>query len=59
MSEKAIIQKIEHLETMIVQLNDKIDNFLGLEEVSDQEREEIDQLQQGISNGEYVSLDDL
>jgi hypothetical protein len=40
MSEELLLQKIENLETLIIQLNDKIDNFLGMEDISAEEREE-------------------
>lgn len=59
MSEELLLQKIENLETLIIQLNDKIDNYLGMEDISREEREEIQKLKDEIDAGEYVTLDTL
>ena len=46
-----IFQKIDNQEVLIIQLNDKIDNFLGIEEISDEEINEIHGLRKGIEAG--------
>ncbi|WP_373839052.1 hypothetical protein [Methanospirillum sp.] len=59
MSEKLLLQKIDNLETLIIQLNDKIDNYFGMEDISTEEREEIQKLGDEVASGEYVTLNDL
>lgn len=59
MSEKLLLQKIDNLETLIIQLNDKIDNYFGMEDISTEEREEIQKLRNEVASGEYVTLNDL
>ena len=59
MSEELLLQKIENLETLIIQLNDKIDNFLGMEDISREERQEIQKLRDEIAAGDYVTVDTL
>jgi len=41
MNEELFLQKIDNLETLIIQLNDKIDSYFGMENISKEEREEI------------------
>ena len=57
MSEELLLQKIDNLETLIIQLNDKIDNYLGMEDISTEEREEIQKIRDEIASGEYVTLE--
>ncbi|MBN1168133.1 MAG: hypothetical protein JXA44_13560 [Methanospirillaceae archaeon] len=59
MSEELLLQKIETIETLIIQLNDKIDNYLGMEDISKEEKEEIKKIRDEIDSGEYVTLNDL
>lgn len=59
MSEELLLQKIDNLETLIIQLNDKIDNYFGMEDISTEEREEIQKLGDEVASGEYVTLNDL
>lgn len=59
MSEELLLQKIDNLETLIIQLNDKIDNYLGMEDISTEEREEIKQIRDEIASGEYVTLNEM
>ena len=59
MNEDILLQKIDNLEVLIIQLNEKIDNFLGVEEISDEEINEIHGLRKGIEAGDYISLNDL
>ena len=41
MNEELFLQKIDNLETLIIQLNDKIDSYFGMENISKVKREEI------------------
>jgi len=59
MSEELLLQKIDNLETLIIQLNDKIDNYLGMEDISTEEREEIQKIRDEIASGEYVTLNEM
>jgi len=38
--------KLDHIEGMLKELNSKIDNFLGFEEITDEEKEEFRKLRE-------------
>ncbi len=59
MNEELLLQNIDNLETLIIQLNDKIDNYFGMEDISTEEREEIQKLGDEVASGEYVTLNEL
>lgn len=59
MNEELLFAKIEHLESLIIQLNDKIDHFLGQETISERELDEIRELRSGVQSGEFVPFDIL
>ena len=54
-----LVEKIDHLERLIVELNTKIDNFLGYEDLSDKEKKEIEEIRREIKRGDYIMLDEL
>jgi len=53
----AMMEKMEHIEKLLLQLNAKIDNFLGYEDLSSDEQEELKRIRHEIKSGEYVPLD--
>ena len=52
-----VMEKLEHIEKLILQLNTRIDNFLGYEDLSPDEKEEVKKIRHEIKSGEYVPLD--
>ncbi|KYC46115.1 MAG: hypothetical protein APG12_00058 [Candidatus Methanofastidiosum methylothiophilum] len=46
-----LMEKLDHIEGMIKELNSKIDNFLGFEEITEEEKEEFKKLREEIRNG--------
>ncbi|HNV94785.1 MAG TPA: hypothetical protein PKH48_07135 [Methanofastidiosum sp.] len=49
--------KLDHIEGMLKELNSKIDNFLGFEEITDEEKEEFRKLREEIKNGHYETYE--
>ena len=50
-----VMEKMEHIERLLLQLNAKIDNFLGYEDLTSEE--ELKQIRREVKSGEYVPLD--
>ena len=55
---EALTEKIDRIETLLQEINAKIDNFLGFEELDEKERREADSLRKEIEAGEYVNFDE-
>jgi len=54
-----LLEKISNIERMIQELNTKIDNFLGYEDLTEVEKKEIEKIREEIKKGEYVKFDEL
>ncbi len=54
---ETVLKKMERIEELLLELNAKIDNFLGFEEISSEEREEIEALRKEVKDGKYVPFD--
>ena len=54
-----MMEKIERIEELLMELNSKIDNFLGFEELSPEEIEEIMALRKEVKEGKYVSFEEV
>jgi len=52
-----VMEKMEHIERLLLQLNAKIDNFLGYEDLTPQEKEDLKKIRREVKSGEYVPLD--
>ncbi len=53
------MEKIDHIEKLLMEINAKIDNFLGFEELSEEELEEIERLREEVKSGEYVRFEEM
>jgi len=53
----AVMEKMEHIERLLLQLNAKIDNFLGYEDLTSDEQEELKKIRREVKSGEYIPLD--
>jgi hypothetical protein len=51
------MEKLDHIEEMLKEINSKIDNFLGFEEITDAEKEEFKKLREEIKNGHYETYE--
>jgi hypothetical protein len=54
-----LLEKINHIEMLLIEINTKIDNFLGFEGLSEEERKEIEQIEKKVNSGEYFTFDDV
>ena len=54
-----LLEKINHIEKLLTEIDAKIDNFLGFEELSEEEKKEISKLREEVSRGEYLSYKDV
>jgi len=55
---QVLIEKINHIETLLMEINAKIDNFLGFEEIGEGEKKEIKSLRKEITSEGYVSFEE-
>ncbi|MCO6040992.1 hypothetical protein [Thermococcus alcaliphilus] len=54
-----VIERLERIEHLLIQLNAKIDNFLGYESLSKKEREELRKMREEVKRGEFVRFEEL
>jgi uncharacterized protein YcfJ len=52
-----VMEKMEHIEKLLLQLNAKIDNFLGYEDLTPREKEDLKKVRREVESGDYVPLD--
>ena len=52
----ALLEKMNDIEQLLLEINAKIDNFLGFEELTLEEQEEIIQLRGTVKKGEFVTF---
>ena len=57
--EEILLEKVEHIERMIETLNGKIDNFMGFEELTESEKEEVKALRKDVQSGKTMGLDEV
>ncbi|MGD2248841.1 MAG: hypothetical protein PVF58_10590 [Candidatus Methanofastidiosia archaeon] len=53
-----LLEKINHIEMLLREINFKIDNFLGVEELSEEERKEIESIEKEVESGKYLTFDE-
>ena len=44
---------------LLLEINSKIDNFLGFEELSEEERKETELIKKEVESGEYLIFDEV
>ena len=59
MMSDVLLEKISNIERMIMELNTKIDNFLGYEDLTEEEKKELEKIREEIKKGEYVRFEEL
>jgi hypothetical protein len=58
-ADKEIITHLLKIEDQLIHLNLRIENFLGIEELSSEESEELDKIEREMDKGNKFSLQDL
>jgi hypothetical protein len=54
-----VLKRINDIEKILIEINAKIDNFIGYEELTEKERRELRKIREGVKRGEYVSFDEV
>ncbi len=57
MQEKAILEHLQRIEKQLEIINSKLDNFLGFEELSEEELKELDEIEAEMEKGEKYPLE--
>ncbi len=55
--ENSVEKKLDTIETLLREINAKIDNFLGFETLSKEEKEEINRIRSEVASGEFDSIE--
>ncbi len=53
------MQKLEHIEQLLVGIDTKIDNFLGFEELEESELKELREIKNEMQKGDYATSDEV
>jgi len=54
-----LLEKMNRIEMLLRGIHSKIDNFLGFEDLSDEERKEMDLIEKEVESGEYFTFDEV
>lgn len=54
-----LLEKMNHIEMLLLEINSKIDNFLGFEELNEEERKEIELIKKEMESGKYFTFDEV
>ena len=54
-----LLEKMNKIEQLLLEINAKIDNFLGFEDLTEEELEEIAQVREDIKKSEGVSFHEV
>ncbi len=54
-----LLEKITNIEKLLMEIDAKIDHFLGFEELSEEEKEEVRKLREEVGKGEYASYNEI
>ncbi len=56
---EVILEKIERIENLLIAINGKIDNFMGFEDLDDDEKDEVKKLRKEVESGKYMTSDEV
>ena len=56
---KMLEEKIERLENLLLEINSKIENFMGYEELTDEEEERVKRVVEEMKSGNYVRFEEI
>ena len=54
-----VIERLERIEKLLIALNSKVDNFLGYENLTKREREELRGMREEVRKGDFVKFEEL
>ena len=54
-----ILKKLDRIEKLLLELNSKIENFMGFEELSAEEKKEIEKIEKEIEEGKYKTFEEV
>ena len=54
--ESELLKRMDRIEQLLVELNSKIDNFLGFEEIEKDELKELNKTRREINEGKFKTL---
>ena len=57
MQENAILEHLQRIERQLEVINSKLDNFMGFEELSEEELRELDEIEAEMERGEKFPLE--
>ena len=57
MQENAILEHLQRIEKQLELINSKLDNFMGFEELSEEELKELDEIEAEMEKGEKYPLE--
>ena len=57
--ENTVLEKITHIEMMLMEINTKLDNFLGFEELTKEEKEETEEGKEPKAQGRMTRQNGL
>ena len=52
-------KKLDSIESLLNDLNEKIDNYLGVERISEDEKKEIESIRAEVESGRYETMDEI
>lgn len=52
-------KKLDSIESLLNDLNEKIDNYLGVERISEDEKKEIESIRAEVESGRYETMDEV
>ena len=53
------IQKLEHIEQLLIGIDMKIDNFLGFEEMKESELKELREIRNEMQKGDHATFEEV
>jgi len=56
---EVLLEKVTHIEDLLVSINLKIDNFMGFEELDEEEKREVTKIKKEMDGGEYHTFNDV
>jgi hypothetical protein len=54
-----VLKRINDIEKILIEINAKIDNFIGYEELTEKERRELRKIREGVKRGECVGFNEV
>ncbi|MHC1571742.1 MAG: hypothetical protein ACXQTL_03170 [Methanosarcinales archaeon] len=50
---------MDHIEELLLEIKAKMDNFMGFDELEEDERREVELLRREVERGDYVEFDEV